>query len=177
MKTTTYISIDPGANGGIAIWKKDRLEHVIRMPKDLRDLKTYFDYVRENNDDVLVFIEKVQMFMSDSDEENKGKQFRIQKLLQNHSEIIALIVFYGFRYIDVYSQTWQSQLGFKTRGMSSTERKNIYKNYAQEEFPQTQVNLWNADCLCILRFALIKEKYDNNWILERIQNKDNQSLF
>jgi hypothetical protein len=61
--------------------------------------------------------------------------------------------------------------------MSSTERKNIYKNYAQEQFPETQVNLWNSDCLCILRFALIKEKYDNNWILERIQNKNNQSLF
>jgi hypothetical protein len=89
MKDRTYIAIDPGANGSIAIWKKERLEHVIRMPKYLRDLKTYFDYVRENNNDVLVFIEKVQMFMSDSDEENKGKQFRIQKLLQNHSEIIA----------------------------------------------------------------------------------------
>ena len=70
MKNTTYISIDCGSNGGIAIWKKDRLEHVIRMPKDLRDLKTYFDYIRENNNDVLVFIEKVQVFMSDSDDEN-----------------------------------------------------------------------------------------------------------
>jgi len=177
MKNTTYISIDPGSSGGIAIWKKDRLEHVVKMPKVLTDLNRYFDYVRENNENVIVFIEKVQMFTSDSDEENKGKQFRIQKLLANYESLKSLITYYGFEYVQVFPQTWMSTLGFKTKGVDKTTRKNLYKMYAQKEFPSTEVSLWNSDALCILKFALIKIETDYNWISERIENKKKNELF
>jgi len=177
MKNTTYISIDPGSNGGIAIWKKDRLEHVVKMPKVLSDLNRYFDYVRENNDNVIVFIEKVQMFASDSDDENKGKHFRIQNLLKNHSEIIALITYYGFQYVNVFPISWQSSLGFKTKGVDKTTRKNLYKMYARKEFPSTEVSLWNSDALCILKFGLMKAETDYNWISERLENKKRNELF
>jgi len=72
MSNATYIAIDPGSNGGIAIWKKNRLEQVVKMPKDLSDLKKYFEHLKENNSEIIAFIEKVQIFPSDNDEENKA---------------------------------------------------------------------------------------------------------
>lgn len=173
----TIIAIDPGANGGIAIYKKNRLEHVIHMPKNLSDLKTYFDYVKENNERVIVFIEKVQMFMSDSDEENKGKQFRIKKLLSNFDQLKSLIVYYGFEFVEVYPITWQSNLGLNYKNIPKTERKNLYKESAGYCFPAVKITLYNADALLILHFALNKTKSDNKWIEERIQNRKSTNLF
>lgn len=177
MENATIISIDTGGNGGICIWKKNRLENVVKMPKDLSDLKRYFDYVKENNEEVLVFIEKVQMFMSDSDEENKGKQFRIQSLLANYNQIKALIVLYGFEYCQIYPVQWQNGLGFRAKGLDSATRKNLYKRYAEKAFPNAQVALWNSDALCILAFGQMKIKEDKAWIAERLENKKRNELF
>lgn len=177
MDKTTYIAIDCGASGGIAIWKKDRLEHVVKMPKDLSDLKRYFEYVKENNENVMVFIEKVQMFGSDSDEENKGKQFMIVKMLANYNQIKALIVYYGFEFVQCFPQSWQSGIGFGAKGLDKTTRKNLYKRYAEKNFPSTDVTLWNADALCILKFGLIKVEEDPAWIAERLENKKRIDLF
>jgi len=177
VEKTTYIAIDCGASGGIAIWKKDRLEHVVKMPKNLSDLKRYFEYVKENNENVIVFIEKVQMFGSDSDEENKGKQFMIVKMLANYNQIKALIVYYGFEFCQVAPITWQSTIGFGARGVDKTTRKNLYKRYAEQQFPAKDVTLWNADALCILKFALIKTEEDPAWIAEHLENKKRNELF
>jgi len=177
LEKPTIISIDCGSSGGIAIWKKNWLENLIAMPKDLSDLKKYFEYVKENNDHVIVFIEKVQMFMSDSDEENKGKQFRIVNMLSNYNQIKALIVYYGFEFVQVYPNTWQSVLGFGSRGLDSTTRKNIYKRFAEKSFPMAKVTLSTSDALCILKFALIKFEEDYPWIVERIENKKKNELF
>lgn len=174
---TTVIAIDPGGNGGIVIWKKDRVEHVVKMPKNLTDLNQYFAYVHENNPDAIVFIEKVQMFHSDSDEENKGKQFRIKILLANYEQLKALITYHKLQYVEVAPQTWQSVLGFGTKGIDQATRKNLYKKFAGIWFPSVQITLWNADALCILKFALEKFNTDYNWIFERVKNKKRNELF
>lgn len=173
----TIIGIDSGSNGCVVIWKNNRIEHMIKMPKNISDLKTYFDYIKENNSEVLVFIEKVQMYHSDSDQENKGKQFRIQKLLANYEQLKSLVVFYEFQFVEVYPISWQSSLGFQTKGMSQTERKNTYKEAAELCFPEKQITLWNADALLILKFGLNKLKYDTDWIVKRLQNKSQKNLF
>lgn len=177
MDKTTLIAIDTGSNGGIVIWKKDRLENVIKMPKNLSDLKTYFDYIKENNDKVIVFIEKVQMFLSDEDASNVGKQYRVQKLLANYNQIKSLVTFYGFPYCEVYPISWQSGLGFTTKGLDSTTRKNLYKKYAEQNFPSADVTLWNSDALCILKFGMFKYENDYNWVLERLENRKKEGLF
>lgn len=177
MEKPTIVSIDCGGNGGIAIYKKDWITNLIPMPKNLSDLKVYLQYIKDNNENVMVFIEKVQMFMSDSDEENKGKQFRIANLLSNYNQIKALITFYGFQYVQVYPQTWQSALGFKSRGLESTVRKNLYKRFAENSFPAAKVTLATSDALCILKFALMKYEEDYAWIVEKTENKKTEGLF
>lgn len=173
----TVIGIDTGSQGCIAIWKKERLDSVIKMPKDLTDLKQYFDHIKNNNEDVMVFLEKVQMFSSDSDIENKGKQFRIQKLLSNYDQIKTLITFYGFPYVEVYPVLWQSSLGIKTKGIEKKLRKTMYKECAAIVFPGIKITLWNADALCILKFGLNKIITDPKWIYERIKNTNSKGMF
>lgn len=175
----TIIGIDPGASGGIAVRKKGSLDKTVRMPDQLTDLKDYFNWIRDTSPEgVLVFVEKVQMFMSDSDEENKGKQFRIQAMLKNYNELIAMITFYGFEYVEVYPVSWQSYLGYKrTTGVERTDRKNEYKEGAMLCFPSLKVTLWNADALLILKFGLLKLEKDINWVNERRKNTRSTGLF
>lgn len=173
----TIIAIDPGGNGGIAVWKKNHLEQVLKMPKSLTDLNVYFEHLRTNNDEVTVFIEKVQMFHSDSDEENKGKQFRIKYLLANYEQLKALIVYFGFQYVEVAPITWQSKLGFRSKGIDKETRKNMYKKFAGIWFPTVVPTLWNGDALCILKFSLNVAIENPDWITERLKNKKRQELF
>lgn len=173
----TVIGIDPGSGGGIAIYKKNRLHQAIKMPAGLTEMKRYFDFIKENNDDVIVFIEKVQMFMSDSDEENKGMQFRIKSLLSNYDQLKSLIVFYGFQFVEVYPQTWQKELGLSMRGVEKTIRKNIYKDTAGFCFPEANITLHTADALLILKFGLNMLNHNPIWVAEKVQNTKTKNLF
>lgn len=174
----TIITVDSGAsNGGIAFWRSGDPVKVVRMPKALPDLKPYFEHVKEVDPEAMVFLEKVQMFHSDTD--NPGKQFRIKQLLANYEQIKALVVLYGFRYVEVYPQSWQSTLKLreKTKGMEDKDRKAFYKQFAQNCFPEVSVTLWSSDALCLVQFAL--QKFDNypEWIHERVQNDRSGQLF
>lgn len=173
----TVIGIDPGAGGGIAIYKKNRLEQVIKMPKGLSEMKRYFDHIKENNENVIVFIEKVQMFMSDSDAENRGKQFRIKELLSNYDQLKSLIVYYGFQFCEVYPITWQSKLGLTRKGMDKAARKNMYKESAGWCFPEATITLYNADALLILKFGLLQLSDNPVWVAKHIQNEKPKNLF
>ena len=40
------IGIDPGKNGGIAVWRPNHKTEVIKMPGDLMELRQWFDYMK-----------------------------------------------------------------------------------------------------------------------------------
>lgn len=173
----TVIGIDPGANGGIAIYKNGRLESTVKMPSSLPELKQYFHHVKNIAPDGIIFIEKIQMFMSDSDQENRGKQFRIKKLLSNYDQIKALITFFEFEFVEVFPRSWQSYLGFNFKGIEKTDRKNILKEGAKICYPEHNVTLWNSDAILIMQFGINKLKYDPSWITKYIQNTGTGNLF
>ena len=54
------IGIDPGKNGGIAVWRPNHKTEVIKMPGDLMELRQWFDYMKSICRP-LVFVEKVQL--------------------------------------------------------------------------------------------------------------------
>lgn len=171
MEVKSIVCVDPGAsNGGIAFWKQGDPVKCVRMPKDLTDLKPYFQHIAQTYPDTVVFMEKVQMFGSDAD--NPGKAYRIKVMLANYEQMKALVVYFGLRFVEVYPISWQTRLGLKktTKGMEDKDRKAYYKVFAQNAFPEIKVTLWNSDALCLVQFALTAYERTPSWITERLQN-------
>lgn len=174
----TIIGIDPGSSGAIAIYHNGRIQ-AVKMPKDVYEMKQYFEYIKDTYDHIVVFIEKVQAYGKEDD--LPGKKFAINKMLANYQQVLTVVKLAGFRFIEVYPVSWQSTLGLKlpkSEGEESkTERKNRYKIYAQNCFPELKVNLNTCDALCLVQFAFIKIENDMSWIREKLQNEKESNLF
>lgn len=166
------IAIDPGVSaGGIAIWQSGRPVQVVRMPRDLAKLKDYFLYLASLNIETIAFVEAINLFASD--QERPGMQYSIKKLTDNQAQIKAFLTMAGFPFMEVYPNSWQSRTGLKEKTKdceTDTERKNVYKQFAQNCFPETKVTLWKADALCIVQFALSTYTRDSEFITSRLQN-------
>lgn len=106
----------------------------------------------------IIFIEKIQMFHSDNDV--PGKAFQMQKLHNHVSQLIGAMKIRQMNCIEVPPATWQSQLGFK-KFKEKKDRKNAYKDFAQQKFPSMKVNLSNADALCILEYGRRRAMYES----------------
>lgn len=172
----TIIAIDPGAGGGIAYFNKGRTT-AGEMPGNLIDLYSHLQRIQKENENCIVFIEKVQAFKSDNDE--GGKNFGINKMLYNFAQIMALIEILRLDYIHIYPISWQSGLGLKVKNdqRTKTERKNSYKQYAANCFPEAKVTLSTADALCLLQFALTAFTSRTRWIQDRIVKAPPLKLF
>lgn len=168
MKIDCVIGIDVGANGGIATWFPGRIE-VIKMPKNLIDLRNYFDHIKTIAENPVVFIEHQQAWIQDVNE-NNGKIFNIQKLLDSYSELKTILKMLNIKYIPVRAQVWQSYLQFKLKGKEKKERKEIYKAAANKWYPQINVTMWNSDALCILHFGRLKKNNEPEWIDNELMN-------
>ena len=180
MIPSTIIGIDPGSsNGGIAIWKKGELTKTIRMPKneELNRLSVYFDHINESNNDVVVFIEKIAMFLGDKDVGNVAKQYRLQQLKANYERIIAFLVHKKLPYVPTHPMSWQSTLKLRRKWENDSEKKKAFKTYAQNCFPELIVTLLSSDALCLIQFAFRKYEDDLKWIQKNIKNEQNNSLF
>lgn len=169
----TIIGIDPGAGGGIAVFKKGYAT-AVNMPKT-DELNRYLKTLREENEDIIVFIEKVNSFRDDKKE--GGKSFGIDKMLAQYAELLTLLKINNLPYCEVYPISWQSHLGLARRGVEKSIRKGLYKEYAQKTFPEVKVNLKTSDALCIVQFGRDKTQLDMSWVLERIKNGPNKNLF
>jgi hypothetical protein len=177
-KKQTIVAIDPGSSGGIAIFTNGKI-HAVKMPKSVDEMDQYFRYIKSTYENVVVFIEKVQAYGKEDDA--PGKKFAINKMLANYQQVLTVIKLIPFRFVEVYPVTWQTTLGLKlpkSEGEETkTQRKNRYKDYAQNIFPELKVNLNTCDALCLVQFALVKTENDIEWIRTRIQNEKKESLF
>lgn len=172
----TIIAIDPGASGGIAVFNKGRAQ-AVRMPKDVKKMQEYFRFLIKTyaspTNNLMVFIEKVNAYRGDHDD-NPGKMFGINKMLANYSQILTVIQLSNIQFIEVYPISWQSKLGliWRKEKLTKTERKNRFKTYAANCFPEIQkMTMAICDALCIIQFALVKLKDDQLWIDDHLQNK------
>lgn len=180
MKIDCIIGIDPGAGGGIAVKKNDDPVKVYKMPKDLRDLTTLFQHYKEISEHPIVFIEKVQLRPDDVNSAdagaNFGKAIRIQQMMQNFQKLKDLVEFADIPYVQVHPMSWQSFLKLRKKGEERQDRKNRYKRFAQDIFPEVRSTLWNADALLLVQFGRKKKAIDQNWILQNLP-KRSHSLF
>jgi len=176
----TIVAIDVGLGGGIAVFSNGKVQ-AVNMPKDVLQMQEYFRYLKETYENIVVFIEKVQMYGAGDDA--GGKKFAINKMLANYQQVLTVVKLAGIRYVEVYPISWQTTLGLKVAKVkgeaeeTKTQRKNRYKEYAQRIFPEVKVNLKTSDALCIVKFALVKIDDDINWVRERIQNKQIDKMF
>lgn len=169
----TVIGIDPGKGGGIAHYKKGYAT-AVAMPPNIRELHLYIKQLRENNDEVIVFLEKVQAWKSDKEE--TGKEFGIDKLLASFEQIKTVLIINEMPYVEVYPQTWQKPM-MLPKDLTSNERKNEYKRFAMQNFPEANINLKTADALCIVFYGMQQLVTNINFINQKIVEFKNEGMF
>ena len=182
MKISAVIGVDPGANGGIAIFIPGRITKVVRMPKDIKELRDLFVYYAENYHPI-VFLEKLSVrpddVTADGKGANMGKLYRIQKMIANYEHLKVLIETSGIPYVMVHPASWQTKLKLRVRGVheEKADRKKRYKEHAAKLYSDVNVTLWNADALLIMHFgrwALVNEP---KWVKEQLPEREYQKLF
>lgn len=167
------IGIDPGANGGIAIWTKNGVK-TIKMPKDASEIKDCILSIEEATMP-MVFIEKLSIRPDDivmtDGKPSMGKIFRIQKMLQNFELLKATVEFLGIPYVLVHPMTWQSRLKLRRQAESKHERKARYKEEAQRLYKDVKVTLWNSDALLIMHFGRYAIVNERRWLNQNIPKR------
>ena len=161
------IGIDPGANGGISVWRPNQNVKTIKMPKDLQELREYLQYIKSISRKPIVFLEKMQL-RADDIKENRGKAFRIQQLLMNYQRLKDFIEVEGIPYVLVHPISWQSYLKLRKQSEEKTERKNRYKEAAKHYYPEITPTLWNADAVLLMHFGRLKRQKEPQWIIQNL---------
>lgn len=157
------IGIDPGSNGGIAVWRPNQKVQTIRMPKDLMELREYFQYIKSISEHPIIFLEKSQL-RHDDIIANPGKAFRIQSLLASYQKLKDIIDFEEIPYCLVHPISWQIYLKLRKKNEEKKERKNRYRNATEYYYPEIKATLWNADAVLIMHFGRLKQQNEPEWI-------------
>ena len=171
------IGIDPGKQGGIAIYtKEDGMVRTIRMPEHTEELAEVLNYYTENYKPV-AFLEKLNLHRSDT--ETPGKVFGIQKLLQNYAQLRTVLELNGIPFAMVHPLSWENKLGLRVRGLreEKAQRKRRYRDIAARLYPGNKVTLWNADALLIMHFGRVQLANDLNWVIANIPSRMHENLF
>jgi len=168
LQIDTIIGIDPGAAGGIAMWRPNHPVTVYKMPKNLYDLTAFWEHVKTISEHPMIFIEKVQLRMDDL---QGGKAFRIQEMLKGFETLKTIITMSQIPFVQVHPMSWQSTLHLRVKGEEKADRKNRYKKAAGEYYPEIKPTLWSADALLIMHFGRTKKMIDPGWIIENLPAK------
>lgn len=151
-KDRKIIAIDPGKNGGIAIYSSERnqLVEVVKMPPTPQELLSFLRLYQFNS---VCYLEKVGGLpgMGGSAMFNFGKGF-------GHIEMALLCAKIPTN--EVLPQKWQKFLSLGTKGGKSTsEWKNKLKTRAEQLFPNAgKITLATSDALLILKYGIENEK-------------------
>jgi hypothetical protein len=178
----TIIGIDPGYNGGLAVFtpsacgpSQPPLVRLFRMPRETADVVEVLRQLRAEGRRPLAFLEKLNIRHSDISVEdgraNMGKLYNLQKMIQNYEQLRAVLQAEGVPYALVHPLKWQSDLGLRAsryRGEDKAARKRRYRDTAQELHPDLRVTLWSADALLIARWGWYIARRLPAWLLSNV---------
>jgi crossover junction endodeoxyribonuclease RuvC len=140
----TFIGIDPGQSGGVAlIWEGefvDKNNQVKKMPETEADLSELFLFLKEQPSPH-VYIEKVHSMPA----QGVASSF---KFGYNFGLLIGMLAASKLPYTYVTPQKWQKAMGCMTKG-----DKNVSKRKAQELFPDQKITHAVADALLIAEYC------------------------
>lgn len=174
MKIDCVIGIDPGANGGIAVFRPGWQLKSVKMPKSIADLKAYVQYYKDVCSPI-VFLEKLSVRPDDisfgNDGANMGKLYRIQKMMANYEQIKAMLDFMEIPYVQTHPMKWQNALNLRVKGEDKSARKRRYKEVAGNLYPYIKPTLWNADAILIAHFGRHALVNMQGWVREQLPTK------
>lgn len=162
------IGIDPGAQGGLAVFIPGQRVKTVKMPKEVRDLRDFFEYYADNFKPI-VFLEKLSV-RPDDIKDNPGKIYRIQRMLANFEHLKAIMESEGVPYVLVHPMSWQTRLGLRVKGQHEEKaaRKKRYRATAERLYPAVKTTLWNSDALLIMHFGRKVLIDDVKWVLANL---------
>lgn len=165
MRYDVIIGIDPGSNGGMAVWIDGRIETKKMPAKRMADFNEYLKYLQSiSQKGVLALVEKVQFRHEDAE---GGKMFRMEKLMANFERIKMGLELEKIPYVMVHPMTWQAALKLRKEGEEKEDRKRRYREVAGK-MTGKKATLWNADAILIMALGVKKEKTDPSWIDARM---------
>lgn len=184
MKIDCIIGIDPGASGGICVWRPNHNIKTVKMPKDLKELKEFLEYYQSITQPI-VFIEKLNVRPDDvsivDGKANMGKMYRIQKMMANFESLKATITYLELPFVLVNPMKWQNDLKLRIKTQrkkeEKSERKNRFKQVAGSYYPELNPTLWNADAVLIMHFGRFILYNNQSWVLENLPKTMHNKLF
>lgn len=184
MKIDCIVGIDPGASGGIVVWRPNVETSTIKMPKELNYIKDFLEHLKGICNPI-IFIEKLGIRPGDVSVDNgavnMGKMYRIQTMMQNFEQLKAIITVLEIPFVLVHPMKWQNdlKLRIKLKGKREEkgERKKRYRDIAGELYPDIKPTLWNADATLIMHFGRYILHNNSNWVLENLPTIMHNRLF
>jgi hypothetical protein len=142
----TFIGIDPGKSGGIAILRSytKRIE-LYRMPATEADLYEALDVDKSMGDQPTAVVELINPSIYGTSKSSNSK------LYGNYMSIRMALTALHIPFTAVTAQKWHRSLGIAPRKKTETQTqwKSRLKAKAQQLFPQETVTLATADALLI----------------------------
>ena len=150
MNKPTIVAVDPGVNGGIAVFTpSEGTTELHKMPPTDWDVVNLIKSIHMNAGRVILYLEEPPLFA--------GKSIpgsAIGKLMWNTGILYGAAIGMGWEVHRVKPAIWMKAHPVGTKGeRTSTQWKNVLKARAAELFPSVDVTLWNADALLILDAA------------------------
>jgi hypothetical protein len=145
------IAIDPGAGGGIAVWRDGQPIDAVPMPPTEGDVLNLLRQLAVDPANTVAVVEEVGGYVGKAQPASGAFKFG-----RNFGFILGVLQALGVRVQLVRPQRWQKDLGLGNASgcTSRTEWKNKLKGCAQRLYPHLKPTLATADALLILEHAL-----------------------
>lgn len=166
----TYIGVDPGATGGLAVVSElgDKVTVTsVKMPDSERETLGWFQLLtfcgRTDRITYTALIEKVGGFMGKKSEEgngfNKASGHTMFTFGWGYGNLRTSMLACGIPFEEVVPITWQKEfVPKKPKGDSKSDHKNRLKAVAQQLYPDQKVTLATSDAILIATYCMRKAK-------------------
>ena len=145
----TVIGIDPGTNGGIAVYFDGEMESY-RMPECYTEIYDFLDTVKKAYPDCYAVLEDVGKGLP-------GQSSKATATFARHNGHLEMALYaLGIRSEKVTPQKWQkfySNTIGSSKGKTKTEWKNILKNEAKRRYPNLKITLATADAVLLAEYG------------------------
>lgn len=146
---STYLSIDPGLKGGIAVLDGNEM-HTYPMPETYPDIYIVLKGLQEDFNITRAVLEKVGQGMP-------GQSSKATATFARHCGHLEMALYaLGIPTEEVTPQKWQkfysNSIG-TAKGLTKTEWKNKLKGLAQRLYPTEKVTLNTADAILLAYYG------------------------
>jgi len=149
MSKDTFIGIDPGKTGGLAVIYPDQSWDAVAMPKTVKGIFEWLDMVAtEHGYRTRAYIEKVHSMPG----QGVKSMFTFG---ENYGMLQMALTASRFSYEYVTPRTWQKSLGVVARkpNETKTQFKTRLLNKAEQLFPYDKITKSTCDALLIAEYG------------------------